>query len=162
MLFQFFSRRPSFSKRWEGPSSWPPWKGPVDQSDLLIAQDKAGRACVFFYVLGVRCLGDRKHRRMPDKERECNLARRRLMSLGNPGQDPAAPGLGGRKIVVAEGAVGRYCHAVADTPGKDRMFDGQLSQVIKNLIAGNFFARLSYDPVNLLKVIGVEVADTPG
>ena len=79
---------------------------------------------------------------MPDKKRERDLTRRRLMSLGNLGQDPAALGFGARKIVMAEGAIGRYRQAMTDTPGKHRMFNGPLSQVIKNLVAGDLFARL--------------------
>ena len=83
---------------------------------------------------------------MPDKERERDLTRRRLMSLGNPGQDPAALGFGAWKIVMAEGAVGRHRHALTDAPGKHCMFNGPLLQVIKDLIAGDLFARLPAIP----------------
>ena len=107
-------------------------------------------------------LGDRKHRRNPDKERERDLTRRCIMSLGNLDQDPSAAGFGARKIAVAEGAVGRHRQTVTDTPGKHRMFNSPLLQVIKNLIAGDIFARWSCDAVSLLEIIGVEVADTPG
>src|SRR5271166_852848 len=98
---------------------------------------------------------------MSDKERERDLMRRRLMSLGNPGQGPAALGFGAWKIVMAEGAVGRHRQAVTDTPGKHRMFDGPLLQVIKDLIAGDMFARRSRNAASLLEIIGVEVADPP-
>jgi len=99
---------------------------------------------------------------MPDKERERDLTGRCLMSLGNIGQDPAALGFGARKIVMAEGAVSRYRHAVTDTPGKHRMFNSPFFEVIKNLVAGHLFASLSRDAVSLIEIISVEVADTPG
>ncbi len=113
-------------------------------------------------MLRVGCLGDCKHRRMPDKERERDLTRRCLMSVGNLDQDPTALGFGAGKIVMAEGAISCHRQAVADTPGKHRMFNGPLLQVIKNLIAGNLFGRRSGDAVSLIEIIGVKVADPPG
>jgi len=99
---------------------------------------------------------------MPDEKRERDLIRRCLMSLGNLGQDPAAPGFGTWKIVLAEGAIGHHRQTMTDAPGKDRMFDGPLFQVIKNLVAGDLFAGPSRDAVSLIEIVGVEVADTPG
>ena len=99
---------------------------------------------------------------MPDKERERDLTRRCIMSLANLGQHPAALGFGARKTVMAERAIRSHRQAVTDTAGKHRMFNGPLLQVIKNLIAGDLFARPLCDAVSLLEIIGVEVADTSG
>ena len=84
------------------------------------------------------------------------------MSLGKLDQGLSAAGFGAWKIVMAEGAISCHRQAVMDTPGKHRMFNGPLLHVIKNLIAGDIFARPSCDAVSLIKIIGVEVADTPG
>ena len=84
--------------------------------------------------------------------------RRCIMSLGNLGQHPATLGVGAWKIVMAERAIRCHRQAVTDTPGKHRMFNGSLLQVIKNLIAGNLFGRRSGDAVSLIEIMGIEVA----
>ena len=74
------------------------------------------------------------------------------MSLGNLDQHPSALGVGTWKIVVAEGTIRCHRQAVTDTPGKHRIFNGPLLQVIKNLIAGDIFTRPSCDAVSLIEI----------
>ena len=101
-------------------------EGRVDPGEFGFAQTEIPRSRVLLRMLGVGRLGDREERRPPHEEAERNLARGRMMRVGDLLQHaPAWRPRAGKSARVAEWAVGDNRDAVIFAPRKHGVLDAR-------------------------------------